>query len=395
MRIAILAETYTPYVNGVVTHIQVLREGLLKLGHEVMIITADPDTKDYILDEDNILRCPAIKLKSLYGYGLASPVSRKRRNYLKEFNPDIIHIHQEFGIGLFGVLSSSKLKIPLVYTLHTMYDEYIFYVAPKIFIPVVRAFSHSYSKFLAKRAAAITGPSLKVDEYFKKRKVDKQVHVIDNSIELSGFDISKVDPQMPKKIREELNISKDKTVGIFIGRLGREKSIDFVLKALAEYLKNDDRFHLIIVGGGPSETELKELTTELGIDNMVSFIGKVDHSETINYYAASDVFITASLTEMMSISMLEAMSMGLPVIQRYDPLNKGQIKEGINGYLYREGKEMIDILMNFHALPPDEKSRIKQRCRDSISSLDSTDLASKLLNVYNQAIESCKNKTKK
>ena len=81
--------------------------------------------------EDGVLHCPAVKLKKIYGYGLASPYSHTRTKLLEEFHPDIIHIHTEFSMGISGIHIAHKLKVPLVYTLHTMYDDYVYYVAPK------------------------------------------------------------------------------------------------------------------------------------------------------------------------------------------------------------------------------------------------------------------------
>ena len=160
MKIAIFAETYLPYINGVVTHIKILKEGLEQLGHTVLIVTADPDTKHHYL-KDNVLHCPAHRSQRLYGYGLASPVSRRRLKFVEDFDPDIIHIHQEFGIGLSGIMIAKLLKKPLVYTLHTMYDEYLYYVAPRALLPVVKKISHRYSRAIANSAHAITGPSKK------------------------------------------------------------------------------------------------------------------------------------------------------------------------------------------------------------------------------------------
>ncbi|MDD6236104.1 MAG: glycosyltransferase, partial [Clostridiales bacterium] len=124
MKIALFTETYLPYINGVVTHVKILKEGLEKLGHKVLVVTADPHTHRYYV-KDNVLHCPAKSFKRFYDYGLASPVSTRRLMYLKEFDPDIIHIHNEFGVGFSGAMIAKILKKPLVYTLHTMYDEYL------------------------------------------------------------------------------------------------------------------------------------------------------------------------------------------------------------------------------------------------------------------------------
>ena len=135
MRIAIFTETYLPQINGVVTHIKILKEGLEALGHTVLIVTADSKTRKHYIDGD-VLHCPAHNLKRIYGLDLASPVSRARLHYLREFNPDIIHVHNEFSIVLSGMNIAKFLHVPVFYTLHTMYDDYIYYFAPKALVPL-------------------------------------------------------------------------------------------------------------------------------------------------------------------------------------------------------------------------------------------------------------------
>ena len=152
MRIAIFTETYLPQINGVVTHIKILKEGLEALGHTVLIVTADSKAHTHYL-KDNVLHCPAHNLKRIYNLDLASPVSRTRLKYLREFRPDIIHVHNEFSIGLSGMAIAKILKVPLVYTLHTMYDDYIYYIAPKPLIPLTKKLSHRYFRMFPQNAA--------------------------------------------------------------------------------------------------------------------------------------------------------------------------------------------------------------------------------------------------
>ncbi|MEE1393750.1 MAG: glycosyltransferase, partial [Negativibacillus sp.] len=151
MRIAIFTETYLPQINGVVTHIKILKEGLEALGHTVLIVTADSKTRKHYIDGD-VLHCPAHNLKRIYGLDLASPVSRARLHYLREFNPDIIHVHNEFSIGLSGMNIAKILHVPVVYTLHTMYDDYIYYIAPKALVPLTTKLSHRYFRYFPQHA---------------------------------------------------------------------------------------------------------------------------------------------------------------------------------------------------------------------------------------------------
>ncbi|MDR1754695.1 MAG: glycosyltransferase, partial [Eubacterium sp.] len=166
MKVALFTETYLPAINGVVTHVKTLKEGLEGLGHKVIIVTANAEVKRHEMSGD-MLYCPAIKLKKIYDYDVASPLSAKRLKILRDFSPDIIHIHNEFGVGISGIFIAKILRIPLVYTLHTMYDDYVYYVANRHFQKFVTRATHQYARGLAIAADAITGPSRKVEAYFK------------------------------------------------------------------------------------------------------------------------------------------------------------------------------------------------------------------------------------
>ncbi|MDR2656154.1 MAG: glycosyltransferase [Oscillospiraceae bacterium] len=384
MRIAIFVETYLPFINGVVTHVKALKEGLESLGHNVLVVSAYPNARRHYI-KDGVLHCPSLRLKKLYGFGLAAPVSRTRMKYLEEFNPDICHVHQEFGIGLFGVLAAGLLRKPIVYTLHTMYDEYIYYVAPWSLVPIARSVSHRYAKYIADRACALTGPSDKVRQYFRSIGVTSPVTVIPNPVELDAFSPESVNSGAADMVREKYNIGRDRTLALFVGRLGTEKSVHVVLDNWGQTISERDGLHLLIVGDGPARGSLEEQARRLGISGMVTFAGKVLHEKLPPYYAAGDAYVTASLSDTYSISMLEAMAMGLPVIQRYDEMNKNQVVDGLNGYTFNGAEEMAAALKSIRDMPGGELADFRAATRGSVKAFGSEDLGRALEIVYREA----------
>ena len=387
MRIAMFTETYLPYINGIVTHVKLLKEGLEKLGHEVLIVAADPHAKHHYI-EDHVLHCPGARSKRFYNYGLAAPYSHKRVKLLEEFAPDIIHVHNEFGIGLSGIHIAKTLHVPLVYTLHTMYDDYIYYVAPKQLIPMMTRISHRYFGHFAKEATVITGPSKKCGEYVKNDcRVDKNVHVIPNPVELDKFLPHNIDEEKKHEFRQKYNIRDDETLVCFCGRIGREKSVDVLLDYWAETVKPEDKLKLLIIGDGPCRPELMEQAQRLGIQDMVVFTGAIPNNELPPYYASCDLYVTASLSDTNSISMLEAMATGLPVLHRFDNLNEGQVRSGINGYIYYDAQGMYKELIAYRDKSPEEKKILQSSVRESVKQAGSENLANYLLTVYQQAYQ--------
>ena len=381
MRIAIFTETYLPQINGVVTHIKILKEGLEALGHTVLIVTADSKAHTHYL-KDNVLHCPAHNLKRIYNLDLASPVSRTRLKYLREFRPDIIHVHNEFSIGLSGMAIAKILMVPLVYTLHTMYDDYIYYIAPKPLIPLTKKLSHRYFRMFPQNAAVVTGPSKKCQEYTYEIGSDKKVEVIPNPVELDAFAPQTSTPQQRAQIREQYHIPQDATVACFVGRLGREKSVDVLLRFWAQEMKPQDNMRLLIIGDGPEKEPLEQLAQQLGITDTVVFTGKVLHPDLPPYVHTCDIYVTASLSDTNSISMLEGMAGGLPVLQLYDELNADQVTDGVNGYMFRDAAEMGQRLRQIRDMEPEELQKLKTSVIQSVKNSGAQTLANYIQTIY-------------
>ena len=394
MKVALFTETYLPYINGIVTHVKILKEGLEELGHEVLVVCADVNARHHTI-KNGVLHCPAKSFKRFYNYGLAFPLSTSRIRILKEWAPDIIHIHNEFGIGLSGVMIAKELKVPLVYTLHTMYDDYLYYVAPRPLIKLLKKTSHKYAGFLAKSATALTGPSKKVEEFFKECGIEKDVNVIPNPVELDIFEPENISEEKTAAFKDKYNIPADAFLACFCGRLGREKSIDVLLKFWSEVVKPEDNIKLLIIGGGPSHDELQELATSLGLDSVI-FTGAIPHDDLPPYYAACDCYVTTSLSDTNSISMLEAMATGLPVLHLYDELNEGQVVTGVNGYTFTDAYELYDNLLHLKNKTPLEWQALNASVRDSVKQSGAANLANYIVDIYNkELISNPKNQKKK
>lgn len=395
MKIALFTETYLPYINGVVTHVKALRDGLEKLGHEVLVVTATTTTRHHYI-EDGILNCPAKTFKKLYNYGLASPLSPKRLYLLYRFSPDVIHIHNEFGVGLSGTIISKQLHIPLVYTLHTMWDDYLYYIVPARLVPTLKRISHRYVKYLAGRATALTGPSQKVQAFFDACGAKKSVSVVPNPVELDIFNPHSVDREKVEILRDSYNVAADEILISFCGRLGKEKNVDTLLEFWAQKVKKEDKFRLMLLGDGPCLEELEIKAKELGIDDQLIFTGGVEHADLPTYYGACQLYITASLSDTNSISMKEAMATGLPVIHIHDPMNAGQVVNGINGFIYNNADEMYLAMNCFKKMSPAERKELVNSVVNSVKIYGCEALAKYLVTVYEKAIkdESAKRKAR-
>jgi 1,2-diacylglycerol 3-alpha-glucosyltransferase len=376
MKIAIFTDTYKPYVSGVTTHIGILKEGLEKRGHQVMITTVDPMVEDYVF-EDNVLYCPGRAVKKIYGYGITNPLSFHRLDIIRDFDPDVIHIQTEFAIGMFGLWASRRLKKPVVYTLHTMYDDYTDYVFPHYADRLGKSIAHRYFHVIACRADEIIVPSKKAVTFLENCRVVRDVNFIPNVAAVPECPEEKVE-----EIKEKLGLSSCEAVLCFAGRMGREKSVDVLLSYFRKLVSAHPSVKLILVGGRPEEENLKGYAKELGISENVYFTGVIAHEDVVPYFYASDLYVTASTSEMNSISMLEGMSSGLMTLQRLDESNRYQIVSGTNGWTYETEDEFCSLVDGYLEKSPGERAQLKEDLRTYMKTYGLDEFLDKTLSVY-------------
>lgn len=388
MKVAIFTETYYPFISGVVTHIETVKKGLEARGDQVLIITMDPHAHRHYV-QGGVLYCPAMALKKLYGYGVANPLNLERFRIVQDFDPDIIHIQTEFTMGIFGLFCAQRLKKPVVYTLHTSYDDYLFYIAPHKNMQnlVAKPVAHSYFRHIAKYATEVIGPSVKVVSFLRRCGVDRHINVIPNIVDLSIFLPENVKEGDIANARAKMGLTPQDTALLFVGRLGREKSIDVLIQNFAAAYAECPRIKLFIIGEGPEKPRLQAQIHSLGMSAQIKLLGKMEHSSLPPYFHACDLFVTASLSEINSISMLEAMASGLYVLQRLDIYNKDQIKEGINGHLYTTSPEFTALIKEQALMSGEEKAARRKTVSDSTRSYGPREFTQAVVDVYERALD--------
>ncbi|MDR0433719.1 MAG: glycosyltransferase [Gracilibacteraceae bacterium] len=385
MRIALFTEMYLNAINGVVTHVRALARGLRSMGHEVLIVTADASAGYHYL-KDGVLHCPALRVRRIYGYGAALPISSQRLALIRSFDPDIIHIHTEMGVGLSGLAAAKLLRKPLVYTLHTMYDNYIYYISPRPFIRAATYFSHKYLKLLAKSANALIGPSRKCEEFFHTLGVEKAVTVIRNPVEMEIFTPLAAPAEEERAFRTAHTLTPSAMLTCFVGRLGSEKNVDTLIRFWQEAVRPEDDICLLIIGDGPALPDLQNLARQCGVTDRVIFVGKVEHEKLPFYYRLCKAYITASLTDTDSISLLEGMATGLPALQLYDQLNEDRVRDGENGFVFKTAAEMGEKLRLVRDMTTDAYTRMRDIVLGAADEVRADNVAANVLRIYQQCL---------
>ena len=131
---------------------------------------------------------------------------------------------------------------------------------------------------------------------------------------------------------------------------------------------------------------MNEQIARLRMNRQVFLLGRVEHHALPPYYHACDLFATASLSEMNSISMLEAMASGLYVVQRLDIYNRNQISPGENGNTFETAQEMAALLREEAALSPEQREARRRRVTAYTQRYGEEEFIRAVLNVYERAI---------
>ena len=319
MNIGIFTDTYLPDINGVVTSIKLLKDKLQENSHNVYIITGHASIVKSSY-ENNILRLPGVEVKKLYGYIASYPYHIFAIDIIKSMKLDIIHVHTEFGIGIFARIISNKLNIPLVSTYHTTYEDYTHYINLydiRFIDDIAKRAVSFYSKKMCASVTNIIAPSLKTKKLLESYNITNKINVIPTGIDLDKFNYENLSKDKIKNIRNELEVN-DCTSFVFVGRIAKEKSIDQVIDSFNILYKINNKVKLIIVGDGPDLDNLKDKTNKLNLNNCIKFLGKINNSEIAYYYASFDAFISASTTETQGMTYIEALSLGLPIFAKRD-----------------------------------------------------------------------------
>lgn len=387
MKIGIFTDTYLPDINGVATSSFILRNALEALGHEVIVITTELKKGDEYEDIGNVYRLSGIEVKQLYDYRLAQFFSLKAMHMLKNMHLDVIHIQTEFSVGIFGKIVARLLNIPVVYTYHTQYEDYIHY-APVIgkmgvMQPILKKVAGKVSQIYGDDCTELIAPSSKTKEMLEGYGIKKNIYVIPTGLELNRFEKNAINTNHLAEVKEECGIHDGLFTLIFLGRIAPEKSIDLIISSLPMIIEKNKNIRLVIVGGGPGLEDLKQLSQELEVSDYVYFAGPKPSYEVPYYYHASDAFVSASISETQGLTYIEAMAASLPVLARFDKNLEGIIQDGSNGLFFDSAKQLANHVIGWMN---QDLTEIKEQAYRDSRQYGSEIFAKNVLEVYHQAI---------
>jgi glycosyltransferase involved in cell wall biosynthesis len=227
---------------------------------------------------------------------------------------DIVHVHHPFLSGQLALRYCRPLCIPIVFTNHTRYDLYIHSYFPRLPEGLGETFLQAYLVPFCRSINLVISPSVGMESVLGNLGVDVPIKVIPNGVDLHNF--RKANRPID---RATLGFSNKNVVLIYMGRIAPEKNLPFLLQSFSGVVQTYEFVRLLVIGDGPERESIQNLANALGIGDKTLFTGMVPYQELVNYLVIGDAFVTASVTEVHPLSVIEAMSTGLPILGIVSP----------------------------------------------------------------------------
>lgn len=338
MNIAIFTDCYFPVKNGVVTSIAQLKSGLEARGHRVIIFTVA--AKGYQDSDSSIIRFRSfpIGLGTELSFGLVNQVRVNR--ILASENIQLLHSHTEFNLCISAIRAARRLNLPRVQTTHTLWEEYRHYVMNGYLINA--ALVRFFARLLFGTCRGLVAPSIKAAKYYGKLLPGIPLRVIPNGMDQQKFNQHEFNADELLKLRHRLGLDSTHAVILFVGRIGREKRVLELFQVLVPVLRARPSSRLLMVGDGPEFQELTSRCRALELEKQVICTGYVEWNAIRGIYHIADLFVTASLSEVHPMTLLEAMMCGLPVVARRDDSFLDTVNPGVNGYLVDSDAQLAE-----------------------------------------------------
>ncbi|MBK1646366.1 glycosyl transferase family 1 [Thiocapsa imhoffii] len=382
MRILMISDVYFPRITGVSTSIQTFARMFADKGHRVTLIA--PEYRMPHADADNaepfeILRIPSRYLVIDPEDRMLKPRALRRHDdSLARQQFDLIHIQTPFFAHYLGLGLAKRLKLPVVESYHTFFEEYLHHYVPFVPSSWMQRLARGFSTAQCNDVDALAVPSHAMLEILKQYGVCTPATVIPTGIELDRFSQGH-----GERFRTRWGIPIERPVLVHVSRLAFEKNIDFILRMLARVKVQVPDVLLVIAGEGPARGRLERLAHQLGLTENTLFTGYLQRDGSLeDCYCAGAAFVFASRTETQGLVLLESMALGVPVVSTAVMGTKEVLLDG-RGSLIAEDDESDFAAKTIRLLTePDLRARLAAEAVLHAQSWSAPVLADRMLALY-------------
>ncbi|MGP6174838.1 glycosyltransferase family 4 protein [Corynebacterium sp. A21] len=370
MRVAIVAESFLPNVNGVTNSVLRVLEHLHREGHQAMVIA--PGARDF--EEEipsylgfEIVRVPTIKVPLVNSLPVGVPTASVALA-LRSFQPDIIHLASPFVLGGAGAFAARQLRIPAV----ALFQTDIAGFSTRYHLAGLVSAIWEWTRTIHNMCQLTLAPS-------SLTIADLEAHGINNiqhwgrGVDTVRFDPAKRNPGLRRRWNPD---GRKKIVG-FVGRLAAEKGVH----RLAALSGRED-IQLVIVGDGPERIILEELMPD------AVFTGALDGERLAEAYATLDLFVHAGEFETFCQAIQEAQASGVPTIGPRAGGPVDLITDDYNGRLLTVDTFSQDLPAAAEYLLDDSRhAQLRSNAREGVADKTWEALGEQLLGYYSAVLE--------
>lgn len=333
MRIMIVTDQYPPMIGGVPTVTHGLAVDFANRGHQVWVVAPSYGARDVhrIEEKVRIYRFSSFEWPTYEDLRIPFLPFLAIRKLLKKADPDIIHIHSPVVLGNIAQILAGGLRKPVIATNHYLpVNMNRSLTADSLFGKSFNNVSYSYLVHFCNRCEYVTAPTQTALDLLYKHGLRAPAQAISNGIDLKRFTPGERDEQL----RQRLNLPRDRPLILSVNRLSPEKRIDVLIDAAAKIKSNA---HIALASTGPAEAELRAQVDSLDIRDRVTFLGFIANSDLVSLYRLADVFAIPSEADLQSLTTMEAMACGLPVIAANAYALPELVHHEENGFLFQRG----------------------------------------------------------
>jgi len=387
-KVCLINELYLPFMNGVNVLVGLLKNQLEQMGLRPYVYTFALKDTNYIKpdQERNVIlikgvRLPGKNLEESYSKIMTSGYYARR---LKPYGFDYLHLNCEYTLSKPVFLLAKFEKIPLIYTQHTLWDDFFIARIPRIIINQFLDIVHYLYLFgPLYKYDVMTVPTQKVAALMEKKRITNNVVVLPGCVDEEKFKYKPEHQILIDEIKEKYNL-KDKKVMGYLGRVAKEKNIDELLVFFEKIAPIYPNLVFLLVGGGPHFAEVEKFVEKSEFKDRIHLVGNIQNDYVKHYFRCFDFFTTSSTFETQGLTYLEAILSDALVIARQDPCLDGFLTHDVNCLLFNnfdEFKNNVNIIMN----NPDKVKSLKEQADITREHYTKSAWAKKYKFLYEQA----------
>lgn len=345
MRVLHVLHTSLPFICGYSIRSDYILRYQREMGFEPAVVTSAQHPNGEALQEEvngvPHWRTPAhtgSKAPLLREWLLMRALKRQVKAAIQDWQPNLVHAHSPMLVGLPALAAAREAGLPFVYEIRDLWenasvDRGKFGVNS----PVYRLARRMETRVLRRADAVVTICEKLREELAPRTGSAAKLFVVDNGVDASGF----IPGSGGDEARHKWGLIDKRIIG-YVGTFQPYEGLDLLIAALPQILKQEPQAHLVITGSGGQEPEMRKQVCDLGLDEQVTFTGRLPHDQVGSIYAMANVMVypriltrTTALTT--PLKPLEAMAMGKPVIVSNVPAMQELVRPGKTGLMFHAG----------------------------------------------------------